>query len=66
VFDILLVALVPKTSPPLESNTEKEEIKAYRKQKDLTSKGFTTCSSKILLPLNECSPPLKEHSPPLS
>jgi hypothetical protein len=28
VFDILLIALVPKTSPPLEPNTEKEDIKS--------------------------------------
>jgi hypothetical protein len=28
VFDILGIALVPKTSPPLESNTEKQDIKS--------------------------------------
>jgi hypothetical protein len=28
VFDIFFIALVPKISPPLESNTEKEDIKS--------------------------------------
>jgi hypothetical protein len=32
VFDSIFIALVPTTSPPLASTTEKEDIKTCRKQ----------------------------------
>jgi hypothetical protein len=59
--------LVPTTSPPLASTTEKEDIKTYRKKirialiKDLSM--ILIEAVKIITPLNECSPFERIFSP---
>ena len=59
--------MVPTTSPPLASTTEKKDIKACRKQirlaliKDLSM--ILIEAVKIITPLNECSPFERIFSP---